>query len=722
MGVSESMLQELNKIREGGEVRFIPCITALCLVLVSALAVAQETAVSIETVTVTATRIERPAFEIPASIDVIDGSEFNQDGLGVNLSEGLAAVPGLLARDRQNYAQDTQVSIRGFGSRASFGIRGLRLYLDGIPATQPDGQGQISHFNLATADRVEILRGPFSTLYGNSSGGVIQLFTADGETPTRVSGGGAAGSYDTWRANLGASGRLGSAADYVFDYTHFDTGGFRDHSRAERESFNGKLNLRTGTDGKLTLLLNHFDSPGTEDPQGLTRAQFDADPGQAASQPIAFDTRKSARQSQAGLVYTHQLGPEQELRALGYVGQREVEQFLSVPPSSQESETSSGGVVDLDSDYGGMDGRWSWRATMSGLPFSLVAGLNYDELSQDRLGFENFVGEGESQQLGVKGRLRRDEVNDIENFDQYVQASIDPHPRWNAMFGLRHSKVKFDSSDHYVIGGNPDDSGKAEFSETTPVGGLLFRALPQLHLYGAYGRGFETPTFAELAYRPDGESGLNLDLDAARSNNAEVGAKFRMASRARGQLALFHTRTRDEIVVSSAAGGRTTFQNAGRTRRRGAELLIESPLLPKLDAQLAWTWLEAEVRETYTAQSSVDKGKRLPGVAESNLFGSLRWGSESGWHAGIEVRYVDEVPVNDVNIESAPSYTLVGLDGGYVFDLPGVRARTFVKLDNLFDEDYAGSVIVNDGNGRFFEPGPDFNVLAGLRFDWKPGS
>ena len=484
-----------------------------------------------DTVTVTATRVARPAFEVPASIDVIGGEAFNEDTLGVNLSEGMRNVPGLLARDRQNYAQDTQISIRGFGSRATFGIRGLRLYLDGIPATQPDGQGQVSHFNLATLDRVEVLRGPFSTLYGNSSGGVIQAFTADGAEPARISGGAAGGSFGTWRANLGSSGRAGNA-DYSVDYTHFETDGYRDHSRAERESFNGKVNFAIGSGGRLSLMLNHFDSPDTQDPLGLTRAQFEDDPEQATSVAELFNTRKSAKQTQGGAIYEQELGAH-TLRLLAYGGTRKVEQFLSIPAGPQNGASHSGGVVDLDSDYGGTDLRWSWRGLINQRPLTLVAGLAYDELSQDRLGYLNFTGTGDSQVLGVRGAKKRDEVNDIDNFDQYVQASAELADRWSLMLGLRHSKVRFDSDDRFVSGANGDDSGRQDFSETTPAAGLLYRALPDLHLYGALARGFETPTFAELAYRPDGETGLNFDLRPARTNNAEVGAKWRLGGTTR---------------------------------------------------------------------------------------------------------------------------------------------------------------------------------------------
>lgn len=468
--------------------------TGLLAGLLSSTAVAQT---ELDPITVTATRTPEPSFDVPASVDGVPGAAFNTDTLGVNLSEGLSAVPGLIARNRQNYAQDLQISIRAFGARSTFGIRGVRLYLDGIPATQPDGQGQVSHFNLATAERVEVLRGPFSALYGNSSGGVIQLFTADGSEHPQLTFGTAAGSYGTWRANLVASGKsdIGSQAfDYNLGYTRFETDGFRDHSAAERDSLNGKLNLQVGTAGRLTLLLNVFASPDTQDPLGLTRAQFEEDPSQATAVATQFNTRKSVDQSQGGAVYEHRLGDAHTLRLLGYGGRRQIEQYLAIPPGPQGNPTHSGGVIDLDSGYAGLDARWSWRTRLARRPLSLTLGLSYDDLRQERRGYENFVGE----QLGVRGARRRDETNDVYDFDQYLQAGWAFSERWTALAGLRHSRVKFESDDQYVTDDNPDDSGSTDYARTTPVGGLMYRHSPVLHLYAAYGTGFETPTLVEL--------------------------------------------------------------------------------------------------------------------------------------------------------------------------------------------------------------------------------
>ncbi len=661
-------------------------------------------------VVITPTRFERPVFDLPVAISAAE-IETEAATPGVNPSEYLRAVPGVVVRDRQNYAQDQQLSIRGFGARSTFGVRGVRLYTDGIPATMPDGQGQTSHFPLSSAERIEVLRGPFSVLYGNASGGVVQVFTAEpGDPAARFRLG--AGDYGLRRGEAHAAGRSGRFA-YTLAADYFETDGYRRHSAAERSIGNFQLGFDLAGGGRLKFIGSSFDLPEAQDPQGLTESQFEADPRQAAPAAERFNTRKTVRQHQAGLKYEQPFGADHSLHLMAYGGDRDVLQFLSVPVAAQANPLSSGGVVDLDNAYGGADARWSWRS--SARPLEITGGLSYDRLNQHRRGHENFSG----AVLGVRGSRRRDERDEVHNFDQYVQGDWRLGEHWSLTAGLRHSEVEFDSRDDYIATGNPDDSGRQDYSATTPAFGLMYRATENWHFYGAYGGGFETPTFNELAYRPDGSAGLNLELDPARSQHFELGAKYRGASGSAFELALFDAHTRDELAVFSSVGGRTTFHNIGRARRRGLELGLYQPFTDRWSGRLAYTRLEAEFRSSFAncttpSACTVPAGSAIPGVPKSNLYAELRWAQPAGWRAGIDLQALASVPANDRGNAEAESYATLGSDLAYSANLGRTRLTGFLRIENLLDKHYIGSVIVNEANGRFFEPAPGRTFFAGL--------
>ena len=668
---------------------------------------------TLQTIVVTGTPVAQPAFDVPASVSAVHLNRDGADQPNVNASEGLRTVPGVLARDRQNYAQDEQISIRGFGARSTFGVRGVRLYADGIPATMPDGQGQVSHFGLGSADRIEVLRGPFSALYGNSSGGVIQLFTAGGSDPPQQRIDAQASRYDTFHLDADARGLIG-AFGYNVDVSHFSTGGYREHSRARRDNGNAKLTVDTHGGGKLTLLANTVRLPEAQDPQGLTYAQYLADPRQAAPSSLAFDTRKSVRQNQGGVVYEQPIGDRQQLRVMAYYGRRGITQFLSVPVFAQANPLSSGGVIDLGTNYGGMDARWMWSGELAGRTLQFTAGVSWDREDQHRLGYENFVGD----ELGVVGALRRDEQDDVWDLDEYAQAVWQFAPRWSLTAGARHSDVHFSTDDAYITATNPDDSGRVDYDATDPVAGLMFDANPHWHLYTSFGRGFETPTFNELGYRADGGAGLAFNLRPARSDNAEIGSKWRWSNAGKLDVALFQSETRNELAVFSSSGGRTTYQNIGRARRRGAEVDLDLPLAGLWRMQMAYTYLDARFTQASGCDPlndcAVEAGARIPGVPRNIFDGGLRWGGDRGWHAGVNVFAVSAVAVNDSNSARAPGYALLGADLGYIAHRGSATIAPFLRLDNLFDRRYIGSVIVNDANGRYFEPGPGRSVMLGL--------
>jgi iron complex outermembrane receptor protein len=680
--------------------------------------VATQKVVTLSAVQVNASRLDVSPFDVPASLSVVKVAPYQAGQPGVNLSESLVGVPGILARDRQNYAQDEQISIRGFGSRATFGVRSIRLYVDGIPATLPDGQGQVSHFNFDSADRIEVLRGPFSVLYGNAAGGVVQIWSADG-TPTPVTTlGVSAGSNDSFRYSADTRGTVGPV-DYNIAGSLFLSGGYRKHSRVHRESDNAKFGIDLGHQKKLTIVLNRLNQPLSQDPLGLTRAQVNADPSQATAVAGQYNTRKSILQNQIGAIFKQQLSDADQLRLMAYYGDRSIVQYLSIPIFVQANPLSSGAVIDLQTRYGGADARWTHRGQLAGRDYEFVLGVNADAQKQHRLGYNNYVG----TTLGVIGLLRRDEDDNVNNVDEYVQWYWHFADRWSLLLGARHDAVRFSSHDFYVNAHNPDNSGGINFGGTTPVAGLDFRPSEHVRLYASYGKGFETPSFNELGYRSDGSPGLALNLRPARSSNMELGAKWKITRMLELDAAAFRSNTHDELAVESNSNGRSTYQNVGDTRRQGFESSLTGKFADDWQISAGVTHLQAKFLSAFQTCFSapcvvpslpVAAGSRMPGVPED--YGSLRLqhGSDLGWREGIDLTGVGSVTVNDTDTQRAPGYGLIGLDTMYTFAIGGSsRLQLSARLDNLANRRYIGSVIVNDGNGRYFEPGPDRTWMLG---------
>jgi iron complex outermembrane recepter protein len=665
-------------------------------------------AVLLPEVVVSATRTERDSFDLPVAIDTVPRSAIREDKPQVNLSESLVRVPGIAVLNRQNYAQDLQISSRGFGGRSAFGVRGIRLIADGIPATSPDGQAQAASFDLSAAQRIEVMRGPFSTLYGNAAGGVIQVFTADGPPEPTLSGSLYAGSYGLYKADVQFGGQKESL-NYLLDASRFHTDGFREHSAATRDQTNAKFKLPLSA-GLVTMIVNTLDQPDTQDPLGLTRAQVAANPRQVDVSALTFNTRKSVRQNQLGLIYDVEIGARDALQAKTYLGDRQVTQFQAIPLAAQAAATSSGAVVDLDRGYGGLGLRWTHQLIEGVRPWTVTAGMDYDRQAEHRMGFIN--------NNGIAGALKRNERDVVANTDAYAQLEWNFAPRWNASAGVRHSRVHFDSLDYFIVPGNGDDSGSVTYSRTTPVAGVLFKATPAWHVYANIGRGFETPTFTELAYRAGGVSGLNFALQPSTSVHKEIGVKAKIARATRVNLALFHINTSNEIVVNNAAGGRTDFKNASATRREGLEASWESVLGNGFEAYLSYTRINAEFTQPFTSGTPpvlVTAGSKLAGVPQYSVYGELVWRHPaSGFHAGVELRSSGKIFVNDQNSASADAYTIGNLRAGLEQRGRRWRVSEFVRVDNITDHAYVGSVIVADANGRFYEPAPGRNYVLGV--------
>lgn len=679
--------------------------TALA-VAVSSLAHAQERPLSLPAQVVLGSN-ELQDQRLPLARDRLTGPQLQPQSLGANLSESLQRVPGIVALNRENYAQDLQVSSRGFGARAQFGVRGVRLIQDGIPLTMPDGQGQPALFDLDGLSRIEVLRGPLSALYGNASGGIIQGFTGQAPFYPTLDNRTAFGPDGLRRSRLRYGGQHGDLNIHA-NVARLETDGYRDHSDTRRDTANLRLGWDIDDASSLTLLVNTLYQPGTQDPLGLTAEQVRANRRQAPPQARLFDTRKSVTHNQAGVNYQRRLANDDRLTLMVYGGERDVQQYLAFPGGGQ---FAGGGVIELDRRFGGGEIGWQRQTQAFDLPVELAAGLTYDYQGEDRRGFVN--------QRGIKGGLQRDEFNRVDSQDVYFISTWTLAPRWTMTAGLRHSRVEFESDDSYFVDGS-DDSGKVLFERTNPALGLSYQWTPALSLYAAVGRGFETPTAQELAYRPEGP-GLNFGLSPARSLNSEVGLKLRERDTTLS-AAVFHTRVEDEIVTgpNQQLTGRQTFANAARSTRRGLELALEQRFARDFSAYAAYTYLEARF-DRYADGARDFSGNRLPGIPRHSLFAEVAWQPAGGFSTALEAQGLSQRFANDSNQASAAGYAIFNWRAAYRQQWGGLELEPFVRLDNLGDKRYIGSLIVNGPGERFYEPAPERQWLAGigLSYEWR---
>ena len=681
------------------------------VILQSMHAYAETTEYQLPVITVQAVHTDSELLSTSASIQKVQAATV-QNNANVNLSEVLQGVAGLQINNRENYAQDLQISMRGFGARSTFGVRGIRMYVDGIPATMPDGQGQSSNIDLNSLDHIEVLTGPFSSLYGNSSGGTILAETKEGQGKDSIQVGLNAGSHHKQQASIQLQGGSEQANQpaYVISSSYFDTDGFRDHSAAQKVLNNAKLTWNLEDGSKINWVMNRVDIDA-DDPQGLKREQWKANPKQVNDSKNTYNVRKEIEQTQTGLTWTKPLNDQQELYSMLYLGNRQVVQYQSIPKGPQANARHAGGVIDFDRDYYGADFRWTGKEVLPNT--TLVAGVALDRMVEDRKGYNNYNHAGT---FGVKGDLRRNENNTLWNLDPYVQASWQFLPTWHLDTGLRYSNVHYESDDHYIVAGNGDDSGSTDYQKLLPSVALGWEILPELYAYASYGKGFETPTFTEMAYPTLATSGINFDLKPASSDTYELGLKSQNAF-GLFTLAVFNTVTKNDIVPDDANAGRNTFRNAEQTLRQGAELAWQHQLWQDLKLSASYSYLDATFDADIAATTTkplIEKGTYIPGIAKNQAFTRIAWQPEQGFQAGLEARYMDKIYVDDINSDTAPSYTVMAANVGYLWVNRDWKVNSYARVDNLFDRNYVGSVIVNDGNSRFFEPADGRNFSVGM--------
>jgi iron complex outermembrane recepter protein len=686
-------------------------LSGLSLIVASSGAPVQ--AQTLSEVVVSASRSEQRSFDAPAAVQSVARDTIQGAGPQVNLSESLGRVPGLTILDRQNYAQDLQVSVRGFGARSAFGIRGIRLLIDGIPATTPDGQGQGSSISLTSTERIEVLRGPQALLYGNSSGGVIQAFSKAAPKEAELGYQYYAGAYGLHRADYQFGDTLGTVG-VLADYSTFSIEGYRANSATERKQFNGKIGFDASERLHVNLVFNQFDMPQAQDPLGLRRDQLLADPAQAGNGASKFATRKTVLQNQLGSSATYTLDPDHSLTGRAYYGTRDNLQYQAATPVANANGLWTG----LNRAYYGVGLQYNARSLVADTPVEWAAGYEFDRSREYRQGGATASGQKILQPT-------RSEDNQSDNSDVFVQGAALLSDVLTLTSGLRYSNVRFLSEDYYLSDGN--GSGNVSYQATIPVLGLTYHANTNLNLYANYGKGFETPTLAEMAYQfnpaPTIAGLFNTTLNASSSQHYEIGGKWTPGPSSRVDLALYQIDTVDEIVVASGSG-KTVYKNAPSTSRTGWELAGSTLLTPHVALNASASMIDASYTRSFasgaTGTTKVASGSKLPGIPQSFLFSELAWTSAAapakpaGLRLGLELVQAGRIYANDSNTESADGHSVLNLSASQRWNWAKGSFTVYGRINNLSNETYVGSVIVNQASSQFYEPGLPQNWTLGL--------
>lgn len=644
----------------------------------------------LDEIVVSATRRETSVRDVARSISVVGKERIQRGTQQLGLDEALAAVPGLYIQNRYNFSGDLRVSMRGFGARSSFGIRGIRVFVDGIPETLPDGQSGVDSIDLGSAGHIEVLRGPASSLYGNAAGGVISVTSELGDVEPFVEGRVSGGEYGYLQYGLKTAGKL-NTADYLVNISRTELDGYRDFAEFRGTQVNGRLGIPLNENDRLMVALNIADQPKSQDPGGINAAQAALDPSSARLQNVQFDAGENVAQQRLGLVYERERDSGTLTIRNHYVW-RDFENKLPF---------NGGGAVDLDRFFYGFGAQYSLGNQLPeniGLSF----GIDFDRQDDDRRRFDN--------NDGTLGGLTFDQNETVDSTGLYVQGEYQLSDAWTLSAGLRYDELSYDVADRFITDG--DDSGALDFDQVSPSVGLNYR-LNDGVLFASYSSSFETPTTTELA-NPDASGGFNAALQPQQADNFEVGFKNSVGS-LYYEIALFTIDLEDELIPFELAAfpGRDFFANAGSSTRDGIETAISWAHESGFSVDASFTWSDFEF-DNFVDDGNDFSGNKLPGLPERFGYLGVTYTAASGFSGTLETIYSGDLYANNANSAEVSAYTVVNLRLNHEFETGQWLVQPFIGINNLFDEDYNNNIRINAFGARFFEPAPPLNFYAGV--------
>lgn len=662
----------------------------------------------LEPIEVTVTRQTQPLVRVPAAISAVGAAAIQRAKPTISLDESLALVPGVQVSNRYNFTLGPRITIRGFGSRAAFGVRGIRIIEDGIPLTMPDGQAKVNALDLGSAGRIQVIRGPSSALFGNAAGGVISVET-EAPPPTPLAGQarltvgnyGDGTSLDNMRKLEAKLGGQSGRASYFASLSRLMIDGFRANSREESTVFNGNASFALDSASSLRLILNAIRQPVAENPGSLPLDSARTNPRMAWPTYVTTHAGENSTQFQGGVGYSRRIGGDDALDVTVYGLRRKVDNPLTYA------------FIHIDRGAGGVRSTYTARGQLGAMAMSLITGVDVEAESDARHEYDNDAGE---PGVGVHA----DERDNVSAIGPFAEGRVTLRPDLELTLGARFDAVRFSTTDHLLTDG--DDSGARTLHAWSPKVGLLYAASPAANLYATVATSFQTPTTTELINRPPApgegccQSGFNQQLDPERALSYEAGVKGVVAGRVRYDVAAFTMNVRDEIVPFRVpeVPDRDFYRNAGRSRHRGLELSLDASLTPHLDLGAAYTYSDFVFVDDGLPDEN-DEGNRLPGIAPHHFAGRAAVHG-AGLFAELQGEYVSSFFTSDDNTADAVNapYAVFALRFEADRSFGPARVAPFFGIENLFDRRYNGSVVVNATGNRYYEPAPGRHVYLGV--------
>lgn len=636
-----------------------------------------------------------PEPELPLAVAVREPEAIAGARPGWSVAELFAAIPGVTARNRANFAQDLRLSVRGFGARSAFGIRGVTIVLDGVPLTMADGQAQVDVVDPALIDRLEVLRGPAGALFGNGAGGVVYLETAGGDTRPGADLSLELAAFGTRKLLVRGAERIGDG-EVAVALSRLDIDGYRQRARVEQTLAHATARWELPRGIELRAALTYVDAPVAQDSGGLTAAELRADPSAAAPNNLAFATGEAVDQGQVGVSARIPLGAGDAIEARAHHVQRNFEGSVPFRFLTLERDATGGGA--------------SYRSTrpLAGIRSRLTAAFEGQHMRDCRASFDNDAG-----MPGGPASSRHDET--VRALAGYGQIHLVPLAGLGLLAGARYDHIRFALDDRLLSDG--DQSGARSFDAVSGMAGVIVSPRSDLHLYGNVAQSFETPTTTELALRPDGAPGLDQDLSAQRATSYELGARAD-AGRGGAELTAFRMQLSDELVPFEDETGRTFYRNAGRSHRTGVEASLTLDLPGGVGLRVAYAWLRARFDE-YEIGGIDAAGNLVPGLPPHRIGAIASWGGARGPFATVDLEYLDGTYADDGNTARASAHTLLDARAGYRGTRGSLRYQLHLGGGNLAGEVYADNLRVNAVGGRYYEPGLPRHLYAGAILGWS---